>query len=264
MKARRSTLRCLAPQAPGPGRWACSSNVMAALLGLAMLGLAAPAAAEPVQVTGRVEGGEALLNPVWNAAKETKSRRYTFRVPSPTVSAKAKVLSAYLPKELCIAALAEGGAASKVPARMSVSGGRTTPVTLVVPEKQEIQIENHDPFPHRIFGLDAAAQSLPPADIEPTKSRRWTPPGKGKFELRDEKSPSIMSWVVVEPKVVKIAHPSFKNEFTLELEPGSYTLQGYFNGAPTGKPLPIEVKPAPAQQKLVPALQVTEAAPAKK
>jgi hypothetical protein len=181
------------------------------------------------------------------------------------VSAKAKVLTAYLPKELAIVALsAEAAPASKVPARMAISGGRTTPVTLVVPEKQEVQIENHDPFPHRLYGGDKAAPALTPSDIEPTKSRRWTPPAVGKFELKDEKAPSILSWIVVEPKALKSTYPNFKNEFTIELEPGSYTLQGYFNGAPVGKPLPLEVKPAPAQQKMAAALQVSEPVAAKK
>jgi hypothetical protein len=263
MKVPSSTPLLATTRARRPRRWPCSTTLLAALLGAATLGLAAPARAEPVQVSGRVEGGDALLNPVWNAAKETKSRRFTFRVPSPTVSTKAKVLTAYLPKELCIVVLGSApGAATKVPARMSVSGGRTTPVTLVVPDKQEVQIENHDPFPHRIYGGDKAKPDLTPSDIEPTKSRRWTPPGVGKFELKDEKSPSILSWIVVEPKTVKTTYPNFKNEFTVDLEPGSYTLQAYFNGAPTGKPLPLEVKPAPAQQKMAAALQVSDAAPA--
>jgi hypothetical protein len=227
---------------------------LAVALGLGAYGPSA--AAEPVVVSGRVEGGESLLNPVWNAAKDPKSRRYTFRMPSLTVSAKAKILTAYLPKELCIAVLGDAGAASKVPARMTVSGGRTTPVTVVVPPGQEIQLENHDPFPHRIYGTDKIPQPLQPSDIEPTKSRRWTPPGPGKYELRDERAPSVLSWVVVEPKVVKTAYPTPKNEFQVELEPGSYTIQAYFSGEPVGKPLPLEVKPLPKQQKIPVALTV--------
>jgi hypothetical protein len=221
--------------------------------------LSSTASAEPVVVSGRVEGGDTLLNPVWNAAKDPKSRRFTFRMPSLTVNAKAKVLTAYLPKELCIAVLADAGAASKVPIRMTVSGGRTTPVTVVVPEGQEIQIENHDPFPHRIYGVDKIPQPLQPSDIEPTKSRRWTPPGPGKYELRDERAPSVRSWIVVVPKVVKTTYPTVKNEFQVELEPGAYTLQGYFNGEPVGKPLPVNVQGLPKQQKIPTALTVGEA-----
>jgi hypothetical protein len=139
---------------------------------------------------------------------------------------------------------------------MTVSGGRTTPVTVVVPPGQELQIENHDPFPHRVYGSDKIPQPLQPSDIEPTKSRRWTPPGPGRYELRDERAPSVLSWVVVEPKVVKTTYPTAKNEFQVELEPGSYTLQAYFNGEPVGKPLPLEVKPLPKQQKIPAALTV--------
>jgi hypothetical protein len=238
-------------------RLACTTAV-----GLALGLPAGLAGAEPVQVAGRIEGGETLLNPVWNAAKDPKNHRFTFRVPSATVSAKAKVLSAYLPKELCIVALGtEAQTASKVPTRVVIAGGRTTPVTVVVPQGQEVQFENHDPFPHRLYSTDKGAGSMSPNDIDATKSRRWTPPAPGKFELRDERAPSILSWIVVEPKAVKTAYPNFKNEFQLELEPGSYTLQGYFSGAPVGKPLPIEVNPAPKQQKLAAPLVVGEAPP---
>jgi plastocyanin len=218
--------------------------------------------AEPVQVTGRIEGGDQLLNPVWNAAKDTKNHRFTFRVPSATVSAKSKTLTAYLPKELCIVALsAEAASPNKVPTRVVIAGGRTTPVTVVVQQGQQVQFENHDPFPHRLYATDKAVQGMAPTDTEPNKNRTWTPAGPGKYELRDERAPSVLSWIVVEPKAVKTAYPNFKNEFQLELEPGSYTLQGYFNGAPVGKSLPLEVKPAPKVQKIVPALVVGEAPP---
>ena len=262
MDAREPFLRLAAARGRAPGR-RLNRLALAAAFGFALGVLPGLAAAEPVQVTGRIEGGDQLLNPVWNAAKDSKSHRYTFRVPSATVSAKAKVLTAYLPKELCIVALgSEAATANKIPTRVVIAGGRTTPVTLVVPAGQEVNFENHDPFPHRLYVTDKAVQGFAAADIDATKSRRWTPPGAGKFELRDERAPSVLSWLVVEPKTVKTTYPNFKNEFQLELEPGSYTLQGYFNGAPVGKPLPLDVKPAPKAQKIVAPLVVGETPPA--
>jgi hypothetical protein len=147
---------------------------------------------------------------------------------------------------------------------MTISGGRTTPVTLVVVPGQEVQLENHDPFPHRIYQVTKGEQSLAPSDIEPTKSRTWTPPGPGKYELRDELSPSLRSWIVVEPKAYKIGFVNLKKEFRMEMEPGAYTLRGYFSGEAVGKPLPLNVNPLPKQQRVQAPLVVGETKKKKK
>lgn len=252
--SRQRKLRTRRP--PAAGKRSVPTILIRALVGLALVAGVGLASAqeefvEPVMIIGKIAGGQTLLNPSWVESKDPKNHRFTFRVPSTTVSAGAKRLTSYLPKELCIAALAEGKVeAQKAPVPMHVSGGRTTPVTLVVTQGQEIQIENHDPFPHRIYTTGEGDKGLTPNDIEPTKSRRWTPPGPGKYEIRDELSPSLRSWIVVEPKAAKIGFPNFKNEFRLDLKPGVYTLRGYHNGEPVGKPLPITVKPLPKQQRL--------------
>ncbi len=169
------------------------------------------------------------------------------------------MLSAYLPKELCIVALAGAPVKPrKVPRTMTVSGGRTTPVTLVVPKGQPVQIENHDPFPHRIYDRKKVANGLGAADIEPTKSRTWTPPGPGSYELRDVYAPSLRSWIVVEPRAAAHAFPNRKGTFRLELEPGRYQLRAYFMGEPTGKALDVVVEPTPDEQKLHAPLVVKE------
>src|SRR5262249_25691465 len=146
---------------------------------------------------GKTVGTAKLMNPVWAEAKDPKNNRYTFREPSATVRPDVRNLTGFLPKELCIAALAaEKGAPLKVPLRMIVAGGRTTPVTLVVAEGQTIQFENHDPFPHKIYEVSGKG-GLGPAEMAPTKSRSWTAPSVGKWEIRDQTSPSIRAWVVV-------------------------------------------------------------------
>ena len=209
---------------------------------------------EPVTVSGQVKGGETLLNAAWNEAADPKKHRYSFRAPSATVSGDAKRLAAYLPKELCIVALLPSKVdAAEVPVTMTVSGGRTTPVTVVVRQGQQVQIQNHDPFPHRLYDVGKVANGLGPEDIDPTKSRTWTPPGPGKYELRDEYSPSLRSWIVVEPKAAVTTYPKMDGSFTFaEIQPGSYTLKGYFMGEPVKEPaLPIVVKPILKVQKLL-------------
>ncbi len=108
-------------------------------VGIALMLLALPGAAIAASIKGRVTGTQKLMNPVWNEAKEANAHRYTFREPSPTVRPDARNLSGYAPKELCIAALGEKGAPLKAPYRVTISGGRTTPVTLVVAEGQPVR-----------------------------------------------------------------------------------------------------------------------------
>ncbi len=86
--------------------------------------------------------------------------------------------------------------------------------------------------------------------MAPQGTRKWTPPGPGKYEIRDRVSPSIRSWVVVEPKAVAIAYPTRKGDFAIDLEPGTFQLRAFHNGEPVGDALSLEVKPAPAEQPL--------------
>jgi len=218
-----------------------------AALALALL-LAPGMALAAVTVKGKIVNVQDLLNPVWNEAKEPKNNRFNFREPSPTVRGDVRILRAHLHKEVCIVAVGDAPAPkSDKPLRMIVAGGRASPVTLVVNPGQEIQFENHDPWPHQIYEVGG---KLGAGDMAPQGTRKWTPPGPGKYEIRDKVSPSIRSWVVVEPKASAIAYPTRKGEFAIDLEPGSYKLRAYHSGEPVGDELAVEVKPAPAEQPL--------------
>jgi hypothetical protein len=214
-------------------------------IGILAASSAAFGAGTAVIARGKVTGERALLNPVWNEAKESGSHRYGFRQPSPTVAPEARALTAFLPRELCVVALGDKGTPNPLALRVLVVGGRTAPVTLVVAEGQQIQFENRDPFPHRLH--DRGGKGLNAVDMLPGKTRAWTPPGPGKYEIRDELAPSVRSWIVVEPRTVAIAYPNRKGEFAIQLEPGDYKLRGYFNGEPVGQELPITVSPAADQ-----------------
>ncbi|MCC6558077.1 MAG: hypothetical protein IT372_34450 [Polyangiaceae bacterium] len=225
-------------------------------LSLALLAVPGAALAATVTVKGKVVGSAKLLNPVWNEAKDTKSNRYTFREPSATVRADVRTLTGYLPKELCVAALGEKGAALKVPLRIVVAGGRTTPVTLVVAEGQQVQFENQDPFPHKLY--DTGNKGLQAVETAAAKSRTWTPPGPGKYEIRDQLAPSVRSWIVVEPRTVGVGYPDRQGGFAIDLEPGKYTLRAYYNGEKVGTDLEIVAGPAPAEQLLRDPLKIAD------
>lgn len=202
-----------------------------------------------VTIKGKIVNVQALLNPVWNEAKDPKANRFNFREPSATVRADVRILRAHLHKEVCVVALADEGKKVDQPLRVVVSGGRASPVTLVVAQGQEIQLENHDPWPHQVYEVSGKG-GLGDGTMAAQGTRKWTPPGPGKYEIRDRISPSVRSWVVVEPKAAAIAYPTRKGDFAIDLEPGNYKLRAYHNGEPVGDELPIEVKPAPAEQPL--------------
>jgi len=219
----------------------------AALLAIPIVAVAAG----PVTVKGRTVGGGKLLNPVWEEARDPKLHRYTFREPSATVRQDVRTLTAFLPKELCIAALVDGdGKALKAPLRMVVAGGRTSPVTLVVAKGQAIQFDNQDPFSHKLYVTGADPKGFQPVETGPSKTRTWTPPGPGKYEIRDKLAPSVRSWIVVEPHVVSVGYPDRKGDFQIDLDPGKYKLRGYFMGEPIGTELDVTITPVPVEQPL--------------
>ena len=91
-------------------------------------------------------------------------------------------------------------------------------------------------FPHRMYGVGQT--TFPPGDMVGMAARDWTAPGPGKYEIRDELSPSIRTWVVVESNVAAIAYPSQQTGVFVipQLPPGEYTLRAFFSGNPVGTP----------------------------
>lgn len=226
--------------------------ILGALLALFVL----PASAQgqedkSVALKGKVKGGSALLNAVWNEAAKADNNRYTFRAPSTSVSKDARILRAYLPRELCIVALSAGPAqAAGTPIPIHVSGGRTTPTTIVIPSGQNVQFINHDPFPHKLFDVAGVKGGMGPEETAPKKPRVWRPPGPGTYEIRDKLFPSVRTWIVVEPRAAAFGTPMLTkpDEFVITgLTEGSYTLRGYFEGKPVGEELKVEVKSSSEQ-----------------
>jgi hypothetical protein len=210
-----------------------------ALLG-ALMG-AAPGTAGAADVKGRVTGYEYLRNPMWMAAKDPERHGYSFREPVTTVPAAMRKLFPQVSKEILIVALASEPKGPGKPVSVRVSGGRTTPVTLVVTPGTEIRFKNADPFEHRLYAVGLA--TFPVSNTAKGAIRRWTPQEVGRHELRDELAPSLAMWVVTQPTVVATALPATDGRFVLNIEEaGQYTLQAYFAGEPVGRPLAVSVE----------------------
>jgi hypothetical protein len=206
---------------------------------VASMGLSGPAGA--AKIKGRIENWRSLTNPVWDDAKDPKKHGYSFREAVPTVRAEVRRLFPHIPKELCIAAIATSKQKPPPPVLIRVGGGRTTPVTLVVPPGTQLQFQNTDPFKHRLYAV--GVPGFAPNDTIKGGVRGWTVAGSGATEFRDELAPSLRMWVIGEPNVAGIAYPSMKGEFQLSVaEPGEYTLQAFFAGKKVGPPKLVKLE----------------------
>jgi hypothetical protein len=215
-----------------------ASRVLAALLGTALFA-SFPAIA--AKVHGKVENFRLLVNPVWNDARSPKKHGFSFREPVPTVRGEFRRLFPHIPKELCIAALGTEKQKPPAPILIRVGGGRTTPVTIVVPPGTQLSFQNTDPFKHRLYGV--GIKSFAAADTIRGATRDWSVPEAGSFEIRDELAPSLRMWIIGEPNVAAIAYPSLKGEFVVSpAAPGEYTLVAYFAGKKVGASKTVTVE----------------------
>jgi plastocyanin len=205
--------------------------------------VAVPSSADAAHVKGRLEGFRLLRNPVWAEAKEANNHGFSFREPVPTVRAEFRRPFPHIPKELCIALLSATPQAAPKPILIRVGGGRTTPVTIVVPPGTRLTFQNTDPFKHRLYGVDI--KTFVAAEQGQGATREWTPSAPGTYEIRDEAAPSLRMWVVAEANVASITYPSLKGEFAVNVEtPGEYTLQAFFAGKKVGDAIPVKVDAA--------------------
>jgi hypothetical protein len=209
---------------------------------IALVASAVPGLALAGNIKGKVLGLDKLMNPVWNEAKEVSAHRFSWREPSPTVRAEFRNLFGYAPKEVCIAALSTSAQeAGRMPMLITVGGGRTSHVTIVVAPGTRIIFENRDPYPHRLYGV-GIPQILPAAPTAALGKREWAAPAPGKYEIRDELFPSVRTWIVVEPNVAAITYPTTAGAYQFQqLTPGEYTIRAYFAGAPTGTPKTLTI-----------------------
>ena len=197
--------------------------------------------AQAARIKGQLVRGEELLNPVWEEGRDPANHGFSFREPVPTVQARFRKLFPYLPREVCVALIAEGKQGPMRAMGITVGGGRTAPVTLVVPPGTRLDFQNKDPFAHRLYGINVPNFSL--SDTAKGSVRQWSVPGPGVFEIRDELAPSLRTWVVGEPNVAAVVFPSSKGEFALTVaEPGNYTIQAYFCGKKIGEARAVTVQ----------------------
>jgi hypothetical protein len=212
---------------------------VAVLMAFALLTASGRAAAPNVK--GKITGYEKLTPEVYAEAAKPEARRWTWREPSPSVAAQFRALSANPSRDICIAATTAANQ-DKQEFRMTVTGGRVFPTTIVVTPNTQLAFKNFDPFKHRIYVLNGAQKLLPPDDLQPNAVRTWAPQGPGRFEVRDELFPSVRTFVIVDPQVVQVAYPGRDGAFGFALPAGDYLLKAFFNGHPVGRQVQITAK----------------------
>lgn len=191
-------------------------------------------------VKGKITGQDKLLPEVYAEAAKTESHRWTWREPSPSVQAQFRVLSANPSRDLCIAATSSGNAGPQEAIRMTVTGGRVYPTTIVVSPTTPLAFKNYDPFKHRLYVV--GNPSFKAEDLGPGQVRSWSAAGAGKYEIRDELFPSVRTYVIVDPQVVQVAYPGRDGAFGLTLPAGDYVLKAFFQGKQVGKSTPVNAK----------------------
>ena len=215
-----------------------TSVALGVLSAFALLSVTGQAGAPNVK--GKITGQDKLLPEVYAEAAKTESHRWTWREPSPSVQAQFRVLSANPSRDLCIAATSSGTAGPQEAIRMTVTGGRVFPTTIVVSPGTPLAFKNFDPFKHRIYVV--GNQSFKAEDMGPGQVRSWSASGAGKYEIRDELFPSVRTYVIVDPQVVQVAYPGRDGAFGLTLPAGEYVLKVFFQGKQVGKPTPVNAK----------------------
>jgi hypothetical protein len=191
-------------------------------------------------VKGKITGQDKLVPDVYAEAAKPESRRWTWREPSPSVAAQFRTLSANPSRDLCIAATTSGNAGPQEAIRMTVTGGRVFPTTIVVSPGTPLAFKNFDPFKHRLYVVGNA--SFKAEDLAPNQVRSWSSSGAGKYEIRDELFPSVRTFVIVDPQVVQVAYPGRDGAFGLSLPGGEYVLKAFFAGKQVGKPTTVTAK----------------------
>lgn len=195
---------------------------------------------EAAKIRGKIAGFRLLRNPVWMEAQDPARHLFSFREAVPTVPSEVRQLYPHIPKEICVAAIAASPQKAPPPVLIRIGGGRTTPVTIVVPPMTQLSFQNTDPFPHKIYGVGIATFTA--SETGRGANRDWTVPAAGTYEIRDEAAPSLRMWVIAEPNVAAIAYPSLRGDFALNLtEPGDYQVQAYFAGKPVGPATTVTV-----------------------
>jgi hypothetical protein len=212
-----------------PTRFALSLAVLASALASSTL----LAGSSPGNVKGKVSGWEKLFPRVYADAAKDEGHRYTWREPSPTVKQDFRKLSANVGRDVCVAAFGSGAAQAHEPLQVKVTGGHSTPSTIVLSPGSRLAFKNFDPFPHQLYEVGNAAWA--PNPTAPGSTREWAAGPAGVHEIRDQLFPSLVMYVVVDAQAVEYAFPDREGGFTMALPPGDYTLKAFFDGKVVSK-----------------------------
>jgi hypothetical protein len=203
------------------------------ILAVTLAGGSLLAGSSLASVKGKMTGWEKLLPQVYVEAAKSDSHRYTWREPSPTVKQDYRKLSANVSRDVCIVALGSGTAQAHEPLLVKLTGGRTTPATVVLSPGSRLSFKNADPFAHVLY--EAGNDKWAPNALAPGSSREWAATAPGLHEIRDQVFPSVVMYVVVDAAAVEFAFPDREGSFTMSMPPGDYTFRAFFDGKQVSK-----------------------------
>jgi plastocyanin len=113
------------------------------------------------------------------------------------------------------------------PVVVHVAQGGLLPAAVAVRTGTVVRFQNDDPFTHELYS--PTHPDFAPEAMAPGQTRPLTLPGSGQVEIRCKRSPHLRGFVAIVDATHALT-PAADGSFTLEAEPGTYTVRIFFEG----------------------------------
>lgn len=133
-------------------------------------------------------------------------------------------------RDLAIVLTQRGRAAARTenpPVIVHLSQGGLVPASVAVRTGTLVRFQNDDPFTHELYS--PTHSDFAPETMAPGQTRPLVVPGSGQVEIRCKRSPHLRGFVAVVDAAYTVT-PGSDGAFTLEAEPGTYTVRIFFEG----------------------------------
>jgi plastocyanin len=113
------------------------------------------------------------------------------------------------------------------PVVVRISQGGMMPAAVAVRTGTLVRFQNDDPFTHELYSpthSDFGSETMAPGQTRPLSV-----PGSGQVEIRCKRAPHLRGFVAV-VDAAYVLTPEADGAFTLQAEPGTYTVRVFFEG----------------------------------
>lgn len=133
-------------------------------------------------------------------------------------------------RDLAIVLTQRGRTAARgdgAPVVVRISQGGMMPAAVAVRTGSLVRFQNDDPFTHELYS--PTHSDFAPESMAPGQTRPIVVPGSGQVEIRCKRAPHLRGFVAV-VDAAYVVTPGPDGAFTLQAEPGTYTVRIFFEG----------------------------------